>query len=181
MTFKYTALACSLAAALALTACGNDDKATTATDNATPATSDKTLTVVTPWEITNADPSTSGFVYQRMGIGETLVDVDDKGAIIPALAEKWETADNGKTWVFTLRDDVKFHDGTPMTAKEVVNSLTLALNKPTALESANIQLIKAIDDKTVEFQLDEPLTTLPSYLAHATAIILAPASFDDKG
>ncbi|STY93678.1 ABC transporter substrate-binding protein [Moraxella bovis] len=43
------------------------------------------------------------------------------------------TADNGKTWVFTLRDDVKFHDGTPMAAKEVVNSLTLALNKPTAL------------------------------------------------
>ncbi|STY99631.1 Uncharacterised protein [Moraxella lacunata] len=41
MTFKYTALACSLAAALALTACGNDDKATTATDNATPATSER--------------------------------------------------------------------------------------------------------------------------------------------
>lgn len=175
---RPTALAIAL---IGLAACGNEDKATTATDNATPAMSDKTLTVVTPWEITNADPSTSGFVYQRMGIGETLVDVDDKGAIIPALAEKWETKDNGKTWVFTLRDDVKFHDGTPMTAKEVVNSLTLALNKPTALESANIELIKAVDDKTVEFNLAEPLTTLPSYLTHATAIILAPASFDDKG
>ncbi|UYZ67425.1 ABC transporter substrate-binding protein [Moraxella bovis] len=91
------------------------------------------------------------------------------------------TTDNGKTWVFTLRDDVKFYDGTPMTAKEVVNSLMLALNKPTALESANIELIKAVDDKTVEFTLAEPLTTLPSYLTHATAIILAPASFDDKG
>ncbi|WP_084349631.1 ABC transporter substrate-binding protein [Moraxella oblonga] len=167
--------------ALALSACGGDKAPTDSQTktNATPA--DKTLTVVTPWEITNADPSTSGFIYQRLGIGETLTDVDENGAIIPALAQKWETTDDGKTWVFTLRSDVKFHDGTIMTAKEVVNSLNMALKKPTALENAKISTIKALDDKTVEFALSEPISTLPAFLAHATAIILAPNSFDDKG
>ncbi|MDO4451048.1 MAG: ABC transporter substrate-binding protein [Moraxella sp.] len=169
-----TAIICPLAAILV--ACGGDKSQTS-----TQAPTDKALTVVTPWEITNADPSTSGFVYQRLGIGETLTDVDDKGAIIPALAETWETPDNGKTWTFTLRGDVKFHDGTPMTAKEVANSLNIALKKPTALENAKISTIEATDDKTLTFTLSEPVTTLPAFLAHATAIILAPASFDDKG
>lgn len=166
---------------LALTACGGDKADSTKADDKASPPSDKALTVVTPWEITNADPSTSGFVYQRLGIAETLVDVDDKGNLIPALAEKWESKDGGKTWVFRLRQGVHFHDGTPMSAKEAVNSLTIALNKPTALENAHIQLIKALDDNTIEFSLDKPLATLPAFLAHATAVILAPASFDDKG
>lgn len=166
-------------AIIGLSACNNDNKS--AEQTAAPTNHDKVLTVVTPWEVTNADPSTSGFVYQRMGIGETLVDVDAQGNITPALAQKWETADNGKTWTFTLRDGVSFHDGTPMTAKEVANSLNIALKKPTVLESAQIEQINALDDKTVQFVLAKPLTTLPSYLAHATAIILAPASFDATG
>ncbi|MDO4896534.1 MAG: ABC transporter substrate-binding protein [Moraxella sp.] len=172
MKLPLTALSLTM---LGLTACGNNPP--TKTDTPT----DKTLTVVTPWEITNADPSTSGFIYQRLGIGETLVDVDDTGTLIPALAQKWETHDNGKTWVFTLRDDVKFHDGTPMTAKEVANSLNIALSKPTALENAKIRTIKASDNHTVEFYLDEPVLTLPAFLAHSTAIILAPNSFDNQG
>lgn len=178
-TAKYITLACSLTALL-LTACGGDkpsDNKTTPPAN----TADKTLTVVTPWEITNADPSTSGFVYQRLGVGETLTDVDDKGVITPALASEWKTEDNGKTWVFVLRDGVTFHDGTPMNAQAVVGSLNTALKKPTALENAKIQDIQATDDKTIKITLDKPLTTLPAFLAHSTAIILAPSSFDDKG
>lgn len=166
----------------ALSACGDNTTSNTKSSDGTASQpTDKALTVVTPWEITNADPSTSGFVYQRLGIGETLVDVDDKGNLIPALAEKWESQDDGKKWLFSLRQGVSFHDGTPMTAKEVVNSLNITLTKPTALETAHIKSIKALDDKTVEFVLEKPLTTLPAFLAHATAIILAPASFDDQG
>lgn len=177
---KTLSYACPLAlSALVLSACGNDAPKTT-TDQSSKS-GDKALTVVTPWEITNTDPSTSGFVYQRMGIGETLVDVDDKGVLIPALASSWQTADGGKTWVFSLRENVKFHDGTPMSAKEVANSLTHALTKPTALESAHIEHIKVIDDKTLEFHLKEAVTTFPAFLAHSSAIILAPQSFDDKG
>lgn len=167
---KTRLLLTALAVPLLFSACGRT------TEN--PTTKSDSLTVVTPWEITNNDPSTSGFIYQRLGIGETLVEVSNTGELIPSLATSWYTPDHGKTWHFVLRDGVKFHDGTPLTADAVANSLTITLKKPTALKNAHIQSIKAVDDKTLEFVLSEPMPSLPAYLTHSTAIILAKASFE---
>ncbi len=65
-----------------------------------------------------------GLVY------ESLVTVDDNGLPQPLLAETWDETGNGKTWTFTLRENVTFSDGTPLTAGDVVASckylLTLA-------------------------------------------------------
>src|SRR3989449_9650665 len=47
---------------------------------------------------------------------DSLVRVDPKGNIIPWLAEKWDTSSDGKTVTFSLRKDVKFHDGTNLDA-----------------------------------------------------------------
>src|SRR5919106_799106 len=44
----------------------------------------------------------------------------DSTAVIPALAEGWETSPDGLTWTFALRRNVKFHDGTPFNAEAVV-------------------------------------------------------------
>ncbi len=169
---KVRLLSGVLALPLLLSACGGTDP------NTTTSVATQTLTVVTPWEITNNDPSTSGFIYQRLGIGETLVEVDDTGKLVPSLATSWQTSDQGKTWQFVLRDGVKFHDGTPLTADTVANSLTIALQKPTVLKHANIDRIQALDDKTVEFILSKPTPSLPAYLTHSSAIILGKASFD---
>ena len=43
--------------------------------------------------------------------------------IIPDLAESWKISSDGKTYAFTLRKGVKFHDGTPFTAKDVKYSI----------------------------------------------------------
>ena len=51
---------------------------------------------------------------------EGLVAIDDDYLPTPALAESWEMSNGGKTWTFTLRDNVSFADGTPWTANEVV-------------------------------------------------------------
>ncbi|MFC0821201.1 ABC transporter substrate-binding protein [Moraxella marmotae] len=153
----------------------------TATQNTSDGDDKQTLTVVTPWELTSTDPSTSGFIYQRLGIAETLVDVDEQGKLIPALASDWHSDDHGKTWYFRLRDGVKFHDGSTLDSDAVVNALTIALGKPTALESAHIQAINATDASTVQFVLQSPLQAFPAYLAHATAIILSPKAYDAKG
>jgi len=57
-----------------------------------------------------------GMVY------ESLVTVDDNGLPQPLLAETWTESNNGKTWTFTLRENVTFSDGTPLTADDVVAS-----------------------------------------------------------
>src|SRR5690606_17852999 len=51
---------------------------------------------------------------------EGLVRFDADGSIVPALAESWPTSDDGLTWTFTLRQGVKFHDGTDLTVDDVV-------------------------------------------------------------
>ena len=137
------------------------------------------LIVVTPWELTAMDPSKSGFIFQRLQIAETLVDTKQNAELQPMLAQSWSANDKGDVWTFVLRDDVVFHDGSPLTADDVVKSLQVALTKPTALESAAISKMKAIDSKTVEITLDKPLMSFPAYLAHATSIILAKSSFDN--
>lgn len=138
------------------------------------------LIVVTPWEITSNDPSKSGFLFQRLGLVETLVETDNQGKLVARLATEWATADNGKTWTFKLRPNVKFHDNSDLNAESVVKSLTVALTKPTALEKANIDKISEIDPLTVQFSLKQPLNNFPAYLAHSTSIILAKSAFDDK-
>ena len=151
-----------------------------ATNTAVNDDSQQELIVVTPWELTSTDPSKSGFIFQRLQIAETLVDAKQNAELQPMLAQSWSANENGDVWTFVLRDGVKFHDGSPLTADAVVKSLQVALSKPTALESAVISDIKAIDDKTVEISLEQPLMSFPAYLAHATSIILATSSFDEN-
>jgi peptide/nickel transport system substrate-binding protein len=55
---------------------------------------------------------------------ETLVDLDESGRVRPALAASWRRDASGKRWQFRLRPDVKFHDGSPLTAEAAAAELT---------------------------------------------------------
>ncbi len=50
---------------------------------------------------------------------DSLISFDDKVNIIPELAEKWESSPDGLTWTFTLRPGLRWHDGTPLTTRDV--------------------------------------------------------------
>jgi len=65
------------------------------------------------------DPSTT---YVTSQIAEPLLGYDENDQIIPLIASKWQTKDN-QTFVYTIRDDVKFSDGTPLTVDDVIFSL----------------------------------------------------------
>ncbi len=89
----------------------------------------------------------------------------------PMLAESWATPDGGKTFTFKLRSGVKWHDGTPFTAKDVVFSLNLYANpkvaSPWAVKlssvagyddfksgaASELRGVKAIGDDTVRIEL----------------------------
>ncbi|MFY0991165.1 ABC transporter substrate-binding protein [Halomonas sp. C05BenzN] len=140
----------------------------------------RSLDIVAPWEITSADPSTSGYVFGRMRVAETLVDTDADGQLAPGLAASWQPSEDSLTWRFTLRDGVVFHDGSPVTAEAVAESLEHALAKPGMLDSAPIAAITAEGDAVV-IRLENAFAPLPALLAHSTTLILAPAAYDDAG
>lgn len=144
------------------------------------AYADRPLAVVAPWEIKGVDPSTSGFVFSRMRVAETLVDTDADGQPAPGLATSWQASADGLNWRFALREGVAFHDGSVLTAQAAASSLRHALAKPGILDSAPISRIEA-EGNAVVFQLDSPFAPLPALLAHSTTLILSPAAYDEAG
>lgn len=121
---------------------------------------------------------------------DTLVTYDDETVeLVPALATKWSHSDDGLTWTFQLRDDVKFHDGTPLDAEAVVFSFERLLNespddvqpRPYQPNFRGIERVKAIDAHTVEFQLRSPSAVFLQNLAMFPASIVSPAAVKKYG
>lgn len=144
------------------------------------AQADGTLDVVAQFEIQAPEPSQSGYIFTRMGVAETLVNADADGTLTPGLATGWTVSEDGRDWTFALREGVVFHDGTAMTATEVVNALTIARGKPGPLKGLPITDIAARDG-AIAITLSEPLAALPAFLAEFRSQILAPASYGPDG
>ena len=77
------------------------------------------------------------------------------------LASSWEASPDGTVWTFKLRNDVKFHDGKTLTAKDVVYSMDRFLTLGKGYSSLfkgilDVGNTKAIDDSTVQFTLNKP-------------------------
>ncbi|MFC3609172.1 ABC transporter substrate-binding protein [Stutzerimonas tarimensis] len=134
-----------------------------------------------PFEFTSQDPSRDGFVYTRLQIAETLLDVDNDGQLIPGLAEHWRISPDGLTWQFDLRHGVRFHDGTPLTAEAAAHALGIAADKPGVLQSAPIAEVLARDPRTLTVRLSRAYNPLGAVLAHYTTAILAPSSYRADG
>ena len=103
--------------------------------------------------------------------------------IVPALAERWEIKDNGTTWVFYLRRDAKFCDGTPVKASDVVRSIKRVMKiegDPSWLVTSFVEDVKAIDDYTVEFKLKKPTSFFLALLATPPYAVVSPNYPDDK-
>lgn len=144
----------------ALTGC--DSKSTTAPGNA-----NTTLKVGWDFEMPIADPVKSGYFFVRSGMMETLVDVDYDGKIVPGLALEWQMLD-ANTWKFKLRPDVKFHDGTMMTA----GSVKLAVERfAETVQTIPLQSIEIVSDYELIIKTSRPLMALPAYLATPESVI----------
>lgn len=92
-------------------------------------------------------------------IYEGLLRYDEKLNPQPLLASSWTTSKDGLTTVFKLKPGVKWHDGKPFTAADVVFSVDVFLRKTHARLRANLEAvesIKALDALTVEFKLKYP-------------------------
>lgn len=78
----------------------------------------------------------------------------------PGLAEEWEESEDGLTWTFHLRETT-WHDGEPLTAEDVAYTYHIVMNDP-VISARNadlvelIESVEAIDERTVEFTINEP-------------------------
>lgn len=120
-----------------------------------------TLKIIPTTNMTVLDPIwTTAYISRNFGymIYDTLFGTDAQGRIQPQMVGKWSVSKDNKTWSFTLRDGLEFHDGKPVTSEDVVASLKRWASRDTF----GGQLAKAIDKyetpdaKTFVIQLKEP-------------------------
>lgn len=89
----------------------------------------------------------NGWLSNKAGVSETLIGMGYDMSLQPRLATKWENT-SPTEWKFTLRDDVLFHDGTPMTAQSVVDSFAKLSEKGHA--GHNARLVKLLGFKSIK-------------------------------
>lgn len=125
-----------------------------------------TLVMIIESSPANLDPRVGTDAQsERIGklIFDSLVRRDEHFQLQPALAERWEIPDP-LTYVFHLRRDVRFHDGTSLTARDVKYTFDSIMNGTVITAKAGtfklVDRIDASDDYTVVFHLKEPYATL---------------------
>lgn len=82
---------------------------------------------------------------QRIYSNLVRFDASDGTTIIPDLATAWEIGDGGRTFTFTLREGVKWHDGKPFTAEDVVFTFERSKNPPEGLKFPRLTAMKLLD------------------------------------
>lgn len=137
-------------------------------------------------------------------IFEGLVKFDKNTTnVVPSLAEKWTTSTDGKTWTFTLRKGVKFHDGTDFTADSVVKNWDYWKNSKNPIHDAQIKAgqtfdyygnqfggfdgesiitkAEAVDPSTVRFTLSTPQGPFLNNLAMFVFTFWSPTALEKAG
>lgn len=126
------------------------------------------------------DQSPSGAFQARLGVyplnanvAETLTRLTPDFEVEPLLATRWEPVD-ARTWRFHLRPGVRFHDGQPLGAEAVRQSLETVLRQGLGYGPLEPGAVRAVDDSTVEITSQRPDLRLPERLVHPNWAIFAP-------
>lgn len=150
--------------------------------------------VLTDGEPSTIDPALAMDSLSARYIAEIfsgLVTLNRKLEIVPDIAESWTISEDGKTYTFYLRKDVKFHDGRPVTAGDFKNSMERASNPATGSmvaetylgdivgareviegEARSVSGIKVINDQTLEITIVSPKAHFLSKLTYPTAFVV---------
>lgn len=157
------------------------------------ALSAKTLRFTLADDATTLDPHAANLLANSRllsSIYEGLVARDKDFKIAPGLALSWSQPD-AKTWRFQLRPNVKFHDGSPFTADDVVFSVERVLHPLSNLKSSvqGVESARKINDLTVDLIMKDPNPVLLFHLFNFRIVskawctknnTLAPQNYKDK-
>ena len=132
--------------------------------------------------INKAEPVGSEII---LNVFDTLVawSAPDFSEMEGRLATEWTVSEDGKTFGFTLRDDVMFHDGTPFNAAAVKFSIerTTEMNPYVEATLGLIETIETPSDTEVVFALSRPYPAFLSILAQPQSAIVSPTAVEASG
>jgi peptide/nickel transport system substrate-binding protein len=104
----------------------------------------------------------------------------------PGLAESWESTNDAKTWTFRLRKGVKFHDGSPLTAKDVAYSLKFVMRKEAATYTGSLlrpylnpDNIRVVDSSTLRLELDKKFVFVANVLGIRYSLVFKEGTTDN--
>ena len=152
-------LAAALSVLVALTGCSTGqgvDLGAGASDN---------LVAAIAGEPDQLDPhkTTAYFSFEVLeNVFDTLVEPDENLRMRPALAESWDVSPDGRIWTFRLREGVVFHDGSPLTADDVVFSYRRIIDEKLANADkfSAITAVESPDPSTVVIRTDRPVPNM---------------------
>lgn len=165
---------------IALSACSGDKAGDTSQD-------ESSITIGIPQDLEESlDPHkavAAGTKEILFNIYEGLVKPDCDGNMVPAVASDYAIEDGGKTYTFTLREGILFHDGTNVTVEDIKYSIERCADtsgEGTLLVSAfsNIESVEIVDEKTVSIHLVEADT---DFLSELTVAIIPEHNEDPDG
>lgn len=154
------------------------------------------------WEAPLANPVLASGTFAHSFLFDPLVQVDIDGTIQPRLAESWDISEDGLEYIFHLRENVKWHDGAPFTARDVkftydaiMDPSTVTTQRGTFLIGTDVIKCEVIDDFTVKFSLPAAFSPflgrlgngwsafriIPEHLFAGTNIAENPYNFEPVG
>jgi peptide/nickel transport system substrate-binding protein len=145
-----------------------------------------TLKVAQETEINTLDPLTSGLLVEReiyYNMYDSLIGIDSRLGFVPQLATEWKYSDP-QTLVLTLRQGVKFHDGTDFDAGVVKFNLDRYLTAPDSArksELASVQSVEVRDASTAVIHLKRADGTLLAQLVDRAGMMLSPTAVKQAG
>jgi oligopeptide transport system substrate-binding protein len=124
-----------------------------------------------------------------------LTRIDEQGSVYGSLAEGWTVSDDGQTYTFRLRDNLRFSDGTPLTSADVRRSWLRVLDPATGAQAPDVLTvidgaaewrsgagsadevgIEAPDERTLVVHLRHAASHFPALVATPTAAVVPPAA-----
>lgn len=121
---------------------------------------------------TNAAAIAGALLYNTM---ETLIQVNDEGGLEPLLAESWDVSEDGLTYVFNIREGVKWHDGSDLTLDDVIWTFEHGRTEGNvqSFAFADIDTIEATGPNQMTVTLKSPNSSFLSNMAKRSGFILA--------
>ena len=186
---KILALLLALTMVFALAACGGDGKEKASASE---------ITVQIGPNPETLDPALNSAVdggNMLITLFETLLIIDEDNQVKPGQAEKWDVSDDGRTWTFTMRDDLKWSDGSKLDAKDFEYTIKRICDPETAAPYGETVVgmidgypevdklnVKASDDgKTLTIVLSYPCSYFDKIVAFGTMSPVQKATIEANG